>query len=576
MAVYNSLTLEEVSYSVENNTSEVRMLWTSTQTGQSHNLNTRTGYYVFNGTNGSVQYTLPANTTVTIFDETFTVSHNSDGTGSVSASTWMDTRISAGEISKEASLTLTTIPRASSVSCSPAFIGSDATITINRASANFTHTLTYNFFGLTGTIAVKTTQTSVKFTLPETFYAKIPNLNFGKGVIECTTYNGDTEIGTSVCQMQAICNKEECLPSIVVESYDSNSTTVALTGNKSTFVKYYSNVAVTAHAVAKNSATIKSQSITIGSTTINSGSGTINSVTDGEIKATVTDSRRFTNHTISIHTLVPYVKLTCLLQAGAASTSGVAQLQVSGNYWNGNFGATANTLTVQYRFKDQDGAFSNWITSSAAVTKSYNTYDTTISISGLDYTKAYTFQARVIDKLATVASKEQTRKTQPIFDWGVSDGVADFNINGTLKINNVNIFDMIYPVDSIYISINNVNPSTLFGGTWERIKDTFLLAAGDTYAGGSTGGEATHALTWNEMPGHYHEGLYYSYQDTKNLVTLNGGTASYHIPWGSSDHPGDYGAGSGATELITGSAGGGAAHNNMPPYLAVYIWKRTA
>lgn len=140
----NSLTLTEVSYSVANNTSEVRMLWTSTQTGQSHNVNTRTGYYVFNGSSGSVEYTLPANTTVTIFDETFNVSHNSDGTGSVSANTWMDTRISAGEISKEASLTLTTIPRASSVSCSAADIGSDATITINRASANFTHTLTYD------------------------------------------------------------------------------------------------------------------------------------------------------------------------------------------------------------------------------------------------------------------------------------------------------------------------------------------------------------------------------------------------------------------------------------------------
>lgn len=567
MAVSNSLTLEEVSYSVANNTSEVRMLWTSTQTGQSHNLNTRTGYYVFNGTNGSVEYTLPANTTVTIFDETFTVSHNSDGTGSVSASTWMDTRISAGEISKEASLTLTTIPRASSVSCSTADIGSDATITINRASANFTHTLTYDFFGLTGTIATKTTQTSVKFTLPKTFYEKIPNLKYGKGIIECTTYNGNTEIGTSVAQMQANCNVEECLPSIVVEAYDSNAVTVALTGNKSTFVKYYSNAAVTAHAVAKNSATIRSQSITIGGTTINKGSGTIYAVTDGVIKANVTDSRWFQNHTISVHTFIPYVKLTCLLQAGAASTSGVAQLKVSGNYWDGNFGATANTLTVQYRYKEQDGAFSDWITSSDTVTKSNNAYDTTINVTGLDYTKAYTFQARVIDKLATVESKEQTRKTQPIFDWGVSDGVADFNINGTLKINNVNIFDMIYPVDSIYISINNVNPSTLFGGTWERIKDTFLLAAGDTYTGGSTGGEATHTLTYDEMPKHTHP--MYSYNP--------GGDGTWTPDEGAylvdsvTDNTTTWWA-----RLAMGYAGGGAAHNNMPPYLAVYIWKRTA
>lgn len=565
MAVYNSLTLTEVSYSVENNTSEVRMLWTSTQTGQSYNANSRTGYYVFNGSSGSVEYTLPANTTVTIFDETFTVSHNSDGTGSVSASTWMDTRISAGEISKEASLTLTTIPRASSVSCSAADIGSDATITINRASANFTHTLTYDFFGLTGTIATKTTQTSVKFTLPETFYAKIPNIKSGKGVITCVTYNGNQEIGTTMCQMQANCNEAQCAPSITVESYDSNATTVALTGNKSKFVKYFSNVAVTAHAVAKHSATIKSQSIIIGSTTINGGSGTIKAVTDGVVKATVTDSRWFTYQISSKHTLVDYVKLTCSIEAGAASTSGVAQLKVSGNYWNGNFGAASNTLTIQYRYKAQDGSFTSWKNSSAAVTKSNNTYNTTISISGLDYTKAYTFQARAIDKLATVESGGQTRKTQPIFDWGVdSSGAADFNVNGTLKINNKNIIDIIYPVNSIYMSLNSVNPSTLFGGTWEQIKDTFLLAAGATYKAGSTGGEATHTLTADEMPEHRHS---IAYPNAGGPY----GDANICYPEGSSTEK------TWLAEMCkTQSAGGSAAHNNMPPYLAVYIWKRTA
>ena len=138
------------------------------------------------------------------------------------------------------------------------------------------------------------------------------------------------------------------------------------------------------------------------------------------------------------------------------------------------------------------------------------------------------------------------------------------------------ILEAVYPVGSIYMSVNSTSPATLFGGTWVQIKDRFLLAAGTTYKAGATGGEATHTLTADEMPGHYHDGLYYSYQDTKNLVTLNGGTESYHIPWGSSSHPGDYGAGSGAKELLTGSTGGGAAHNNMPPYLSVYIWKRTA
>lgn len=568
MAVSQSLTLTEVSYSVADNTSNVRMLWTSIQTGQSYNANSRTGYYVFNGESGSVSYTLPANTTTTIFDKTFTVAHNSDGTGSVSASTWMDTRISAGEISKEASLTLTTIPRASSVSCSGGDIGGNSTITINRASANFTHTLTYSFYKLSGTIATKTADTSIKFALPTTFYAQIPNFRVGTGTITCNTYNGSTLIGTSSCVLRAICNETQCAPAMNADCYDSNTTTVALTGDNSKFVKYYSNVTAKTNAVAKNSATLKSQSISIGSKIINSGSGTINAVEDGVVKFVVKDSRNFSRQINSSHTLIEYVKLTCSIEAGAASTSGVAQLKVSGNYWNGNFGAANNTLTVQYRYKAQGGSYSAWATSSASVTKSNNTYNTTISVSGLDYTKAYTFQARAVDKLATIESGEQTRKTQPIFDWGMdSSGAADFNVNGTLKINNKNIIDIIYPVDSIYISLNGANPSTLFGGTWVQIKDTFLLAAGSTYKAGSTGGEATHALTMGEMPEHTHPmyaangGSSDTWTPSEGTYLVDSVTATKNTWW---------------ARLGMNSAGSGVAHNNMPPYLAVYIWKRTA
>lgn len=137
------------------------------------------------------------------------------------------------------------------------------------------------------------------------------------------------------------------------------------------------------------------------------------------------------------------------------------------------------------------------------------------------------------------------------------------------------ILDNVYPVGSIYMSVNSTNPKNLFGGTWEQIQGKFLFGMNSSYPAGSTGGEITHKLTWNEMPEHYHEGLYYSYHDTKNLITLNAGSASYHIPWGSTDYAGDCGAGIGKKELITGSAGSDVAHNNMPPYLSVYIWKRT-
>lgn len=127
--------------------------------------------------------------------------------------------------------------------------------------------------------------------------------------------------------------------------------------------------------------------------------------------------------------------------------------------------------------------------------------------------------------------------------------------------------DAVYPVGSVYISVTSVNPANVFGGTWERIKDMFLLAAGDTYAPGATGGEAEHTLTVDEMPGHKHElaGEYGAVGVTarnpwNTYTQLAGANAGTH-DW---------------NDMAVSSAGGGLAHNNMPPYLAVYMWQRTA
>lgn len=119
----------------------------------------------------------------------------------------------------------------------------------------------------------------------------------------------------------------------------------------------------------------------------------------------------------------------------------------------------------------------------------------------------------------------------------------------------------IYPVGSIYMNINSTNPSELFGGTWEQIKDTFLLACGDTYSNGATGGEATHTLTIQEMPSHQH-----------NVLEANGG--GYAAPFteeGFLYQASNIGYWS---TTRTDFAGGNQPHNNMPPYLAIYVWKR--
>ncbi len=143
-------------------------------------------------------------------------------------------------------------------------------------------------------------------------------------------------------------------------------------------------------------------------------------------------------------------------------------------------------------------------------------------------------------------------------------------------------FDDIYPVGSIYMSVNNVSPATLFGGTWVQIKDTFLLSAGDNYTAGDTGGEAAHTLSTGEMPAHTHgskslSGTFYAY------AWDNGGSSgivSHTTPHKNMDM---YGGDSVGHQYYTinashehTSVGNGTAHNNMPPYLAVYVWKRTA
>lgn len=124
--------------------------------------------------------------------------------------------------------------------------------------------------------------------------------------------------------------------------------------------------------------------------------------------------------------------------------------------------------------------------------------------------------------------------------------------------------DKVYPVGSIYMSVNSTNPGTLFGGTWEQIQDTFLLAAGSTYAAGSTGGEAEHTLTTAEMPSHSHV-------VTRATTSYASGQQSSWraLSWSGTNH--DY-----SDVVSSESSGSGNAHNNMPPYLAIFVWKRTA
>lgn len=133
------------------------------------------------------------------------------------------------------------------------------------------------------------------------------------------------------------------------------------------------------------------------------------------------------------------------------------------------------------------------------------------------------------------------------------------------------------PVGSTYESTLPTSPAELFGGTWEQIKDVFTLAAGDTYTAGSTGGEATHLLTGAESGqkaltnvGSHHHPAYFRRMTANSYVTSGGA-----IVWGSSSNNNGTWDTNNATISI-GASNAASAHNNMPPYLVVYKWKRVA
>lgn len=136
------------------------------------------------------------------------------------------------------------------------------------------------------------------------------------------------------------------------------------------------------------------------------------------------------------------------------------------------------------------------------------------------------------------------------------------------------IINTIYPVGSYFWSDQAASPADLWKvGTWERIKDKFVLAAGDSYTVGSSGGETAHTLTVDEMPKHRHEHIY-GIADSQQIYFVDsngmnmGGAA---VVTNTDNTSAQY-----RSIATTGDAGSGQPHNNMPPYITAYCWHRTA
>ena len=185
----------------------------------------------------------------------------------------------------------------------------------------------------------------------------------------------------------------------------------------------------------------------------------------------------------------------------------------------------------------------------------------------------------------TTATKEITKKIVTIKNNDITISYPTDNTgsgsytNGGSGGNSLD-FDKIYPVGSVYMSINSTDPTNLFGGVWEQIKDRFLLSAGNTYTAGSTGGKAEHKHGLNDnaaaLIGNHGDTTAFSpnynfYLGT-NYNINNGAYCWAHT------HDNPFNSDNSKFSLLAavGLVGNTVSANNMPPYLAVYVWKRTA
>lgn len=479
--------------------------------------------------------------------------------GSMKGTSLTGTRIS-GEI------TLDAIARASGIGATPANVGAASMIAVNRKNGAFTHTIAWQFGALMGYIGadwgttdqpVKLTDTGISFVLPEDFYSQIPDSATGSCTLICTTYSGDAQIGQSQrCSFTVTADKESCCPQVVGTVQDSNPRTLALTGDPVVLVRGISTALCTVTAAARNGASLTEMFV---NDVRLEGRCELPEIETDTFRFRAWDSRGYGGSDSITARLIPYIKPTGSLSVQRTDpTSGNAVLTLKGAYFAGSFGAAENILSVSCRINGGPEV-------SLTPQLSDGEYVVAAQLTGLEYTQTHTVTVCVSDRLSAVERSATVQKGIPVFDWDDNDFAFHVPVNFD-SVGNLALF--CYPVGSVYISVNPTSPASLFGGSWERLKDRFLLAAGDSYDAGTTGGTATVTLTEGQLPAHSHG--YLDYWTTqagasygRSAVAVNG------------DGTGLEGAGANDRSR-TASTGGGQPHENMPPYFAVYMWKRVA
>ena len=373
---------------------------------------------------GSSKGSVSNTSAITIASGSFDAPHNDDGTLTLSFSGTfsggLSTQATGGSVSGD--VTLTTIPRASSITATDAFIESATTINIDKKSSSFTTTITYAFGDLKGTIVDKTSNDSVGWTIPENFYGQIPDSPNGTCTLTATTYSGNTSIGSKTTTFKVIVDPDLARPIATITAKDVNEITKALTdGVGNSVIIGQSNILCEITKQARKNASIKSVRVN-GIELGNAESITIEKATRNFFTVVVTDSRGFTNEGATA-TLkkVDYIDVSISANVVRNTpTDGKVNITFSGNYFNNTFGNVDNALSVQYKYKEK-GAFEYSDPVALTVTLKDNTFSgEALEVEGFDYEKSYVFQVTATDRLSSAPKTPveiPLNKGEPMWWW---------------------------------------------------------------------------------------------------------------------------------------------------------------
>lgn len=515
---------------------------------------------------------------------TYTFKHNADGTKSFTASAEGGIYTTAVNCTGSGTFTLNTIARASQPSCitwpehtqNVGYFGDEISIHMNRQSSAFTHTVRYQFGNKSGTIA-EDVGTGVTWVIPLSLMDLLPAATSGSGTIYVDTYNGSTKIGTKWCGFTAK------VPASVKPT--CTFTLEDITGSDDIYgspVKGLSKIKVTVTSKEAYSSPIASCVISangVNYSGLTATTGLLKVSGKSTVTATVKDKRGRTGsvtYDMSVQDYSP-PDITALT-AKRCNKDGT--LNKRGSYvkvtFSGSVSSMSSKNTAAYKVKYKKSSDPSYTT--VAIAELANKY----SVSGHTYIFAantgstYNVVVEVTDRHSTAQKSAKAPTASSIISWrgfktsnGTEDGVGIGKVPekpNTLEIGwdtefygkvGGTIFDAIYPVGSIYLAYNHTNPGTLFPGTtWTRIYGAFPWFTDGNGQIGLTGGERTVTLTEEQIPSHNHGGTY-----------TNAGTARTHA-WLAS--------GGSAMGYDTVNTGGGEAHNNMPPYIQISAWRRTA